>query len=86
MTKPDRYAVLGIRSAQLFSRNPPELRGRTGGKHLVRENRGAYRSVAEKAEELLDEGYKGCNITLPFKLDAISLPISLRSAREAAAP
>lgn len=25
---------------------------------------------AEKAEELLDEGYKGCNITLPFKLDA----------------
>ena len=68
----DRYAVwVTFRfSSAGFSRNPPGASRQNWGKTSRTRNRGAYRSVRGKSGRAPRWGYKGCNITLPFKLDA----------------
>ena len=71
MTKPDRYAVLGNPIQHSFSPEIHQSFAAELGENISYEKiEVPIGQFAEKAEELLDEGYKGCNITLPFKLDA----------------
>lgn len=70
MTKPDRYAVLGNPIQHSFSPEIHQSFAAELGENISYEKIEVLSVVRGKSGELLDEGYKGCNITLPFKLDA----------------
>lgn len=71
MKEPDRYAVLGNPIKHSFS---PEIHAsfaRSLGEDIVYEKLEVpIGGFDEFVDGLIERGYKGCNITLPFKVDA----------------
>ncbi len=81
----DRYAVLGNPIKHSLSPEIHQSFARELGDDISYERiEVPLEHFAEKAEELIDAGYKGCNITLPFKVDACKfadqLTVRARSA------
>ncbi len=71
MSQPDRYAVVGNPVKHSFSPEIHQSFAEELGESISYEKVEApLGHFADKAGELMDEGYKGCNVTLPFKLDA----------------
>ena len=71
MTEPDRYAVLGNPIKHSFSPEIHRSFARSLGEDIVYEKLEVpLGGFDEFVDDLIEKGYKGCNITLPFKVDA----------------
>ncbi|MDL2058597.1 shikimate dehydrogenase [Mesosutterella sp. AGMB02718] len=71
MKKPDRYAVLGNPIAHSLSPEIHRSFARSLGESIVYEKLEVpIGGFSDFVDSLIEQGYKGCNITLPFKMEA----------------
>ena len=85
MTRPDRYVVIGNPIAHSKS---PEIHARfaaqTGQDMIYERVLAPLDGFAHAVQELIRQGVKGANVTVPFKLDAYALAASRTERAQAA--
>lgn len=80
----DRYAVIGNPIAHSKSPQIHKMFAEQTGQDISYEKiEAALGSFKEKIDELRKKGYKGCNVTVPFKLEAWRLGASTTRALDA---
>lgn len=82
----DKYAVIGNPIAHSKSPQIHNMFAKQTGQDISYEKiEAALGSFKEKIDELRKKGYKGCNVTVPFKLEAWGLGASTTRALDAEA-
>jgi shikimate dehydrogenase len=81
----DRYAVIGNPIAHSKSPQIHALFARQTGQDISYEKfEASLDGFKEKVNELREKGYKGCNVTVPFKVEAFRLATELSERAKAA--
>ena len=85
----DQYAVIGhpiahSKSPQIHTMFAAQFKDQPAGDMIYEAIKAPLDGFAATIEELRKTGYKGCNVTVPFKLDAFQLATQLTERAQAA--
>ena len=85
----DKYAVIGnpiahSKSPQIHKMFAEQFKGKPAGEISYERIEAPLNGFAATVERLREEGYKGCNVTVPFKFEALQLSTWLNARAQSA--